>query len=227
MNNRHRSFWFQVKGLLAFIGLLLMTQSSLLSQTLKYEAFINGKKIGEMTVLKEVSDEREKIYVKGHCKLSFDSLVSLEFESSSDYMDGTLVSSASSMSLNQSKAQLINMDRVKEGYRIERSGKKNTITLEADIFGNDILYFEEPERIQRTYSLFSGKCFFIMPKENNSYHLVRFDDHLFEGDLFDSMESLLHYENGVLREFSSHFQSQLITFKLTDCLLYTSDAADE
>ena len=70
--------------------LYFICETSLEAQTLKYTAYLNDQKIGEMTAVKEVNDEAERIKVTGHYEFMGDSLIKFAFDSKSAYMDGIL-----------------------------------------------------------------------------------------------------------------------------------------
>ncbi|MCE7993629.1 MAG: hypothetical protein HEP71_16715 [Roseivirga sp.] len=205
MNNPIPGVWFRTYSFLASLLILAFAHQHVSAQSLKYDAFVDSEKIGEMTVVKEVNDEADKISVKGFYKIVRDSLINFKFESYATYMNGILMEAEAKTWFNDHKPLVTNtFGGQGDSYFLERSWiKVSEPLMKTELYGTDILYFEEPERLKNIYDLYTGGYMRIEPAKTGSYNLI-----------FSNRTYLFQYKDGVLTEFTNAFGAYIITFKL-------------
>ena len=86
-----RSYFPRIAVLSIITVMFLSSTVKLHGQTLIYDAFIRGDKVGEMKVIREVNDEATKIIVDTHIEAHMLVKIEVDFKSSSTYMDNKLL----------------------------------------------------------------------------------------------------------------------------------------
>ncbi len=200
---------------LPFLLMLVVVPSCLSAQSLEYEAFFNDEKVGGLQIEREISDEREKIWTKGRYTLTLDSVVTVKFESLSTYMDGRLKESESSVQVNEGEEFTISIWRKDGHYAIRKSSLDFAFPiLVEEVFGLDLLMYEEPKQIRHAYSLQSGDPLWIELTGASNYRLKRINPDRTDDDLFVEPFYNYRYKNGRLTSFNQSYQGLLMIFKL-------------
>jgi len=171
-------------------------------QTYVYDAFIKGHNVGKMTVDREVNDESEKISVISHIKAHMLVTIRVDFESTSTYIDGTLVEAQAISKTNghlNSKATTI----LKNGKYVAEVDDETKQVNGAKILGGDMFYFEEPSDIKKVYSLASGEMLDVSSASANEYYFEH-----------DGKKELHKYSNGALSELRLEHKLYTVIFKL-------------
>lgn len=171
------------------------------AQNYVYEAFINEQKVGEMKVVREVNDESEKISILTQINTHPLAGLQLYFKSNSSYMDGKLMDATSLTKMNGEASNSQTTFR-NGGYTISVDGKVKLLD-ELVLFGNDLLYFEEPRGLERVYVLALGKELTLHKEGNHSWY--------FE---YKGKKEVYTYTAGVLVELQVDHSSYSLAFRL-------------
>lgn len=174
---------------------------SLHAQTHVYEAFIRGNKVGEMKVVQEVNDEREKISVVTHIEAHMLGTIRVDFESHSTYMDGKLIESTA-ISKTNGRVHSQTETSLKNGQYVVKEGRRSKTLQETTLYGGDLFYCEEPTDIKQVYSLASGE-FLEVEKASGGYYFVH-----------DGKKELHKYQNGILQELQIDHRLYTVIFRL-------------
>lgn len=173
-----------------------------MSQKLTYEAFLKGHKVGELTITKEVSDNKTSIHTTTNLEVHMLFKVKVDIESHSIYMNGALIESEALSHQNGHLHSSVQVHQTNNGYDIDIDGEKSSIS-DKMIIGADELYFEEPKDIQHTVALASGQYLDIQKGENGEYFFVH-----------DGKKESHQYENGILKQVVIDHKLYTVTMKL-------------
>ena len=204
MNNSSVTFWFPTRALLCSLVLLFMIQATAMGQTLKYEAFHLGRKVGSLTVTREVSDERTKIKVDVDIRGKLKPRGASQFETHSTYMDQKLIEAQGISKWDSNLNSLIAIYLNKDRYYLEKG--ELVIGMEPiDLLSTDIFYFEEPLKIKQAVHITSGDILTIERKEDVPA------SYTFTGP---RIKIVHHYKAGKLTAFMWQLYDEIITFRL-------------
>lgn len=184
------------------ILLCLILSFSATGQKLTYEAFLKGKKIGELVVQKENSDNKTSIRSITNLEVHMLFKMKIDVETKSIYMDGVLKESEATSHQNGHLHSSVQIHQTNSGYSIDVDGDKSAIT-DKEIIGADELYFEEPSDISHTIALASGQYLDIQKGENGEYFFVH-----------DGKKESHRYEKGILQQVVIEHSLYTITMKL-------------
>lgn len=174
MNNPFRSVWFQCLNRLVLAFFMVFCSVSVSAQTYAYHAFVKNDKVGEVKVVREVNDEAEKISIKGFYRFDSDSIMLIQFNSKSTYMDGMLKEAESTTAVNGQGETSVLIWQEDEHYVIRKSGLDMAIPiLVEELFGLDLFFFEEPKTIRHAYSTFTGEKYWIQSTHGPLYQIKR------------------------------------------------------
>lgn len=189
---------------LPFLALLLLFSTGRLwAQTYVYDAFIKGHKAGQMTVVREVNDERIKISVSTHIEAHMLVSIKVDFESHSSYMDGKLMD-AEAISKTNGHIHSQTQTSYRNGqYEIHVDKKKPKILNERALYGGDLFYFEAPAQIKKVYALATGDFMDIQKEGPDSYYFVH-----------GGKKELHTYSEGILTELQIEHRLYTVVFKL-------------
>lgn len=193
---------FLRSAFLSTLTVLLFTSTEkLYSQTLIYDAFIRGDKVGEMKVIREVNDEATKIIVDTHIEAHMIVKIVVDFKSTSTYMDNKLlIGEAESRANGHLKSSVHTV--FKDGhYTIDVDGDVSRIDQD-DLVGADHYYFEIPQNGAESYALATGGMLKMIKKGPNSFYFEH-----------DDKKELHTFKNGVLHALEISHRFYTITFK--------------
>lgn len=208
MNNFQVRFWFhltQSTFLLQIIWLSLAMAPQVKGQTYVYDAFIKNHKVGQMTVVREVNDESEKISVKTHIEAHMLVKIRVDFESHSTYMNGALVNAEAISKTNGHVHSKAITTRKNGRYFAERNDLKPVGLDMEDYYGGDLFYFEEPKNISQVYALATGELLAVTKEGEDIYYFEH-----------DGKKELHRYEEGKLAELRIEHRLYTVVFKLVD-----------
>lgn len=184
------------------IAFMCLISSSLIGQTLTYDAYLKGHKVGEMIVVKEVSDNKTSVTSKTHIEAHMLFTIRVDIEAKATYMDGILIESDATSKQNGHLHASIQIDKTENGYTIDDDGDQTTISS-AGLVGADMLYFEEPTKLSHTIALASGQYLDIEKGANGEYFFVH-----------DGKKESHQYANGVLQQVIIDHKLYTVTMKL-------------
>ncbi|WP_208500592.1 DUF6134 family protein [Roseivirga sp. E12] len=187
--------------LLICIAITLFT-SSVNGQTLTYDAFIRGDKVGEMKVIREVNDEATKITVDTHIEAHMIVKIVVDFKSSSTYMDNKLLIGEAESRTNGHLKNSVHTVFRDEHYELNKDGKSSKLD-QKDLVGADYYYFEVPDNGTKSYALATGGMLNMIMKDQNSFYFEH-----------DGKKELHTFKDGVLQELEISHRLYTITFKL-------------
>lgn len=171
-------------------------------QSLIYEGFIKGEKVGELNVIREVNDENVKIIVHTSFRTPETADTTAIFTESM-YVDQSLMQAAAITKLNNQVLADVETIRMHKGYRHNFNGKRSELNSKT-LIGTDIFYFEEPVSIDSIYSLKSGKMLDVLASEEPSVYCLK------DGD----EEECYAYQQGVLQQIRMSQPAYNIIFRL-------------
>lgn len=173
-------------------------------QTLTYDGFIHGHKVGEMKVIREVNDESTKISVDTHIEAHLLFSVTVDFTSNSTYMNNKLIIGEAQSSMNGHLKSSVHTVFRDDYYEVNKNGKLSKITKE-DIVAADLYYFETPEDGEQVYALATGKILDIIKEKDGTFYFEH------------NGKKVLHtFVNGLLQELKISHKLYTITFKRRD-----------
>ncbi len=184
------------------IALLLLFSTALAGQTLTYDAFLKGHKVGEMTIVKEVSDNKTSVISKTHIEAHMLFTIKVDIETNATYMDGVLIESDATSRQNGHLHASIKIHKTDNGYTIDDDGDKESLAS-TGLVGADMLYFEEPASLSNTIALASGQYLDIEKGSNGEYFFVH-----------DGKKESHQYANGVLEQVIIDHKLYTVTMKL-------------
>ncbi|OEK01135.1 hypothetical protein BFP97_06260 [Roseivirga sp. 4D4] len=186
----------------AVIGLLLNTTAY--GQTLIYDAYIRGDNVGEMKVIREVNDEATKITVDTHIEAHMIVKITVDFKSSSTYMNNKLLIGEAESRTNGHLKSSVHTTFKDQHYELNKDGKISKLNRN-DLVGADYYYFEVPDNGTESYALATGGMLEMVRKDQNSFYFEH-----------DKKKELHTFKNGVLQELEISHRLYTITFKLRD-----------
>ena len=181
--------------------MFLSSTVKLHGQTLIYDAFIRGDKVGKMKVIREVNDEATKIIVDTHIEAHMLVKIEVDFKSSSTYMDNKLLlGKAETRTNGHLKSSVYTV--LKDGqYNIDIDGESSKINKD-ELVGADYYYFEVPENGAESYALATGGILDMVKEDQNEFYFEH-----------DDKKEIHIYKNGVLHELEISHRFYTITFK--------------
>lgn len=191
-----------MKTKVLFFAICLLSSTSLVSQSLTYEAFLKGKKVGEMKVVKEVSDNKTSITATTHIKAHMIFTIRVDVDTKATYMDNVLIESEAVSKQNGHIHSSVQMHQSQGGYVINVDGDESKLQ-EENIVGADFLYFEEPKAINSTIALASGEYLTIEKGTDGEYFFVH-----------DGKRESHHYASGVLEKVIIEHSLYTVVMKL-------------
>lgn len=192
----HRSSKFALL-LMALFSFGLSSQA----QTLIYDGFIKGHKVGEMKVTKETNDEGIKINVDTKIEAHLIVKIRVDFKSESTYMNNSLVEASAETYTNGHLKHSVKTFRNDGTYRMDKDGKKKALGSD-DLIGADMYYFELPHDGEEVFALATGIMLHIEKDGENRF----FFEH-------DGKKELHTFKDGVLEEVEISHRLYTITFK--------------
>jgi|GEM_PF-1004467 len=186
--------------LISAAGLLLPTLTY--GQTLVYDAYIRGDKVGEMKVIREINDEATKITVDTHIEAHMIVRITVDFKSSSTYMNNKLLIGEAESRTNGHLKSSVHTTLKDQHYELNKDGKISKLDGN-DLVGADYYYFEVPDDGTKSYALATGGMLEMVRKDQNSFYFEH-----------DKKKELHTFENGVLKELEISHRLYTITFKL-------------
>lgn len=197
---------FKVLRLIIFCSILLFQFffNPINGQTLIYEGFIKGEKVGELIVTREVNDENVKIIVHTSFRTP-ETADTTAILTESMYVDQSLMQAAAITKLNHQVLADAETIRMHKGYRLNFNGKQSELNSKT-LIGTDIFYFEEPVSIDSIYSLRSGKMLDVLASEEGNIYCLK------DGD----KEECYAYQQGVLQQIRISQPAYSISFRLRD-----------
>lgn len=196
-----RSYFPRIAVLSIITVMFLSSTVKLHGQTLIYDAFIRGDKVGEMKVIREVNDEATKIIVDTHIEAHMIVKIEVDFKSSSTYMDNKLLlGKAETRTNGHLKSSVYTV--LKDGqYNIDIDGESSKINKD-ELVGADYYYFEVPENGAESYALATGGILDMVKKDQNEFYFEH-----------DDKKEIHTFKNGVLHELEISHRFYTITFK--------------
>jgi hypothetical protein len=196
-----RSYFPRIAVLSIITVIFLSSTVKLHSQTLIYDAFIRGDKVGEMKVIREVNDEATKIIVDTHIEAHMLVKIEVDFKSSSTYMDNKLLlGKAETRTNGHLKSSVYTV--LKDGhYNIDIDGESSKINKD-ELVGADYYYFEVPENGAESYALATGGILDMVKEDQNEFYFEH-----------DDKKEIHTFKNGVLQELEISHRFYTITFK--------------
>lgn len=191
-------------ALLLFVTLGPLLPLSLNGQTLIYDGYIRGDKVGEMKVIREVNDEATKITVDTHIEAHMIVRITVDFKSSSTYMNNKLLIGEAESRTNGHLKSSVHTTFKDEYYELNKDGKVSKIN-QTDLVGADYYYFEVPDNGTESYALATGGMLKMVRKDVNSFYFEH-----------DKKKELHTFKNGVLQELEISHRLYTITFKLRE-----------
>lgn len=191
-----------LQKLLLFCLIQLAVHVHANGQTRVYEAFVEGNKIGEMQVIREINDESEKITITTHLRAHLFSNESVRTESHSTYMDGKLTEATSTREINGRLQRKVTTSFFDGKLIVVRDGSEQQ-SKRGTVYGNDLLYCEEPGDIDEVLDLSSGDFVAVKHSEGHVYYFTQ----------NEKME-LYRYENGLLGSLEIEHKHYTVVFKL-------------
>ncbi|MFT6872956.1 MAG: hypothetical protein ACJAVN_001968 [Roseivirga sp.] len=195
------SNFLRISVLLVITVIFLSSTVELHSQTLIYDAFIRGDKVGEMKVIREINDEATKISVDTHIEAHMIVKIEVDFKSSSTYMDNKLLlGEAETRTNGHLKSSVYTV--LKDGhYNIDIDGESSEINKD-ELVGADYYYFEVPENGAESYALATGGLLDMVKEDQNEFYFEH-----------DNKKEIHTFKNGVLQELEISHRFYTITFK--------------
>ncbi len=198
MNNRFDSFWFP--GRLILILMLSVIGITLQGQTLMFDVYKDTVKLGYFKAVREVNDESEKIVVTRYYEsVEQGRLSTEEWVSKSTYMDGALQESLVTLQIGNQEQIWHATYPTENGNRFEYSPYSKHNYFTKPLYGDDLLYFEEPVKIRKVYSLFNGELR-KLSKKDQTYTFKVF-----------GQKRHYHYESGVLTHITYNNTNIIVT----------------
>ena len=196
-----RSYFPRIAVLSIITVMFLSSTVKLHGQTLIYDAFIRGDKVGEMKVIREVNDEATKIIVDTHIEAHMLVKIEVDFKSSSTYMDNKLLlGKAETRTNGHLKSSVYTV--LKDGqYNIDIDGESSKINKD-ELVGADYYYFEVPKNGAESYALATGGILDMVKKDQNEFYFEH-----------DDKKEIHTFKNGVLHELEISHRFYTITFK--------------
>jgi len=196
-----RSYFPRIAVLSIITVMFLSSTVKLHGQTMIYDAFIRGDKVGEMKVIREVNDEATKIIVDTHIEAHMLVKIEVDFKSSSTYMDNKLLlGKAETRTNGHLKSSVYTV--LKDGqYNIDIDGESSKINKD-ELVGADYYYFEVPENGAESYALATGGILDMVKKDQNEFYFEH-----------DDKKEIHTFKNGVLHELEISHRFYTITFK--------------
>lgn len=190
-----------LETLLTISIILPFACGSILGQTLQYDAFLAGQRVGEFIIQKEVSDNKTSIMSKTHIEAHLLFSLTVNIETTSIYIDEVLVESETIQKQNGKIHSSVIIHQTDEGYVIDFDGDRKELKEEF-LLGADLFYFEEPKQIQQSLELASGELLSIQKDEQGRYFFTH-----------DGKKELHQYKNGKLDNVEINHQLYTIILK--------------
>jgi len=196
-----RSYFPRIAVLSIITVMFLSSTVKLHGQTLIYDAFIRGDKVGEMKVIREVNDEATKIIVDTHIEAHMIVKIEVDFKSSSTYMNNKLLlGKAETRTNGHLKSSVYTV--LKDGqYNIDIDGESSKINKD-ELVGADYYYFEVPENGAESYALATGGILDMVKEDQNEFYFEHEDK-----------KEIHTFKNGVLQQLEISHRFYTITFK--------------
>ena len=180
---------------------ILMLQSFCHGQTLIYDGYIKGHKVGEMSVEREINDESTKILVRTHVEAHMIVKITVDFTSESTYMNNKLIIGEAESRTNGHSKSLVHTT-LKDGfYEVNNDGKVSRISS-SDLVGADYYYFALPRNGESVYALATGKMLNVLKENDNTFYFEH-----------DGKKELHTFSDGVLDKLEISHRLYTITFK--------------
>jgi len=170
-------------------------------QTLRYDAILRGHSVGELKVVKEVSDNKTTIETSTHIVAHMLFKITVDVTTKSTYMDGVLIESEAVSKQNGHIHESVYIHKTDNGYSIDVDGEKEQLNVET-LIGADTLYFEEPKSISHTMALASAQYLDIEKGKGGAYFFVH-----------DGKKESHQYKAGVLEEVVIEHKLYTVTMK--------------
>jgi hypothetical protein len=190
----------QKRLLFTLIQLVVVMQVN--GQVRIYEAFVEGNKVGEMQVIREVNDESEKITVTTDLDAHPFSTENVHSESHATYMDGKLMEATATRKINGRLHSKVTASFDDSGFFVVKDGEEQVIEQHT-VYGIDLFYCEEPEGIEEVFDLTSGGFVAVEYSEGHVYYVIR-----------GEKKERYRYENGLLQGFQVEHKRYSVVFKL-------------
>ncbi len=173
------------------------------AQTLVYDAFLENRKVGQLTVVKEEVDNVIRIHSRTEIRANIPFLVTVELDVKSSYLNGVLVESKAVSTHNGKVYSTVNIMQSSDGYTLEKDDKITELTDEK-LKGADCFYFEEPRTSIQVIALASGEHYEIETTTSpGEYVFVR-----------DKRDENRYYLNGILQEVDINHKLYTVILKL-------------
>ena len=187
----------------SLIVLLLLVKSTILCQTLTYDAFLKDQKVGQMVVNREISDNKTTIKAQTIIKAHMIFTIKVDINTQSTYINDILTESESVSKQNGHIHSSVQVYKTNSGYTINNNGDKTTLNS-SGLIGADMLYFEAPQHIGHTLALASGQYLEIQKGAQDEYY--------FEHD--GKKERHQYTPSGVLQQVVIDHQLYTVILKL-------------
>lgn len=184
-----------------FFIFLIGASTSAFAQTLIYDGFIKGHKVGEMKAVREINDESIKISVNTHVEAHMIFKITVDFSSESTYMNNKLLIGEAESKTNGHSKSLIHTTLKNGYYEVNNDGKISRVN-ENDMVGADYYYFEIPQNGERVYALATGIMLNISKVSDTAYYFEH-----------DGKKELHTFKDGVLEQLEISHRLYTITFK--------------
>ncbi|WP_422356690.1 DUF6134 family protein [Roseivirga pacifica] len=171
------------------------------AQTLIYDGYMKGHKVGEMKVVKEVSDERTVITTETTVEAHMLVKILVEYNSKSTYMNNRLVESEAKSHTNgnlKSSVQTVWKDGT---YHINDNGDSKQLS-HPELIGADYYYFEIPDNNSKALALATGELLTIEKSKPLEYYFEH-----------DGKKELHLFDESHLKEVTISHKLYSITFK--------------
>lgn len=186
---------------ITLISALILSCLTISAQTLVYDGYIKGHKVGEMKVVREVSDERTIITTETTVEAHMLVKILVEYNSKSTYMNNMLVEGDAETHTNGHLKSSVQTTWKDGTYHIDDNGKKKQLN-HSGLIGADYYYFETPEHNSKALALATGEILTIEKSKPMEY----FFEH-------DGKKELHVFDNEHLKEVTISHKLYSITFK--------------
>jgi hypothetical protein len=183
--------------------ILVIHLGTLNAQTLVYDTFLENRKVGQLTVVKEEVDNVTRIHSVTEIKANIPFLVTVELDVKSSYLNGVLVESKAVSTHNGKVYSTVNIIQSANGYTLEKDGDITELP-DQKLKGADCFYFEEPTTSIQVVALASGEYYQVNTATSpGEYVFVR-----------DKRDENRYYLNGVLQEVDINHKLYTVVLKL-------------
>ncbi len=172
------------------------------AQKLTYDAYLRGNKVGKMTVVREVSDNKTSISSTTHIEAHMLFTIKVDVSSESVYQNGELIESTAVSKQNGNIHSQVEVIKKNNNYAVNIDGELKTLNKNS-IVGADVLYFEEPKQIKETLALASGEELKIENEGEGNYFFIH-----------GGKKEKHQYANGILQQVTIEHSLYTVVLKL-------------